>query len=95
MFLRKNARRKGAGVVLGKNGNARLGKDRTGVELRCHEVNRAAVFRKSLGERALVGIEAAQIWQERGMNVEHPSSPSLDEGGTQYAHEPGEAYNFN
>ena len=44
MLLFEDARRKGVGIVPRQHGHARLGKDRTGVELRGHEVNRAAVF---------------------------------------------------
>ena len=61
MLLFQDARRKGGGVVPWKNRHARLGKDRSGVELGGHEVNRAAVLGEPLGERALVGVEAAQI----------------------------------
>jgi hypothetical protein len=95
VLLFQDARRKGAGVVPGENRDARPGQDRPGVELGRNEVNRAAVFDEPLGERALVGVEAAQVRQQRGMNVEQASPPSLDEGGAQHAHEPGEADDFD
>ena len=61
MLLLQDARRKGGGVVARKNGDARLGEDRSGVEFGGHEVDRAAVFGEPLGERPLVGVEAAQV----------------------------------
>ncbi len=91
VLLFEDARRKGAGVVARENRHPRLGEDRAGVDLGRNEMNRAAVLGEPLGERALVGVEAAQVRQQRGMNVEQPSSPSLDEGGAQHPHEPGEA----
>ena len=63
MLLLEDARRQGVGGVSRKNRHARLEEDRAGVEFRRHKVNRAAMFGKPLGERALVGVEAAQIRQ--------------------------------
>ena len=80
VFLFQDTRCKGAHVVARKDGHARPGKDRTRVNLSGHEVNGAAMFAEPLGQSARVGVEAAQIWQQRGMDVEHPSSPPLDEG---------------
>ena len=41
-----------------------------------------------------MGVEPAQVRQQRGVNVEHAALPSLDEGRAQDAHEPGEADDF-
>ena len=81
MFLFQDARRKGGGVVARKNRHARLGKDRSGVELGGHEVNRASVLGEPLGERALVGVEAAQMRQQRRMNVENAPRHRSTKGG--------------
>ena len=83
MLLFQDARSKGVDVVPPENRHARLGYDRPGIEFGGNEVNRAAVFGEPFRERPLVGVEAAQVRQERGMNVEEASSPSLDEWGAQ------------
>ena len=64
MLLFQDPRRKGGLVVARNNWNTRLGNDRSGVELGRNEVNRAAVLSEALCERALVGVEAAQIRQQ-------------------------------
>ena len=63
VLLFQDARREDFSVVPRKNGHARLSEDRSGVKRGGHEVHRAAVLREPLGERALVGVEAAQIRQ--------------------------------
>ena len=58
-------------------------------------MDRAAVLGAPFGERALVGVEAPEVGQQRGMDVEDPAAPPLDEGGAQDAHEAGEADEFD
>ena len=38
-----------------------------------------------------MGVDAPEERQQRGMDVEHPPRPALDEAGGQHAHEAGEA----
>ncbi len=45
-------------------------------------------------ERPPVGVETAEGGQQRGMDVEQPVAPAVDQGRTQYTHEAGEANEF-
>ena len=95
MLLDQNPRRQALGVVVGQHGDPRLGDDRTGVELGLDEMDGAAVLLQAGGERALMRMQAAQVRQQRRVDVEHAPAPALDEFRPEDAHETGETDEFD
>ena len=67
--------------------NGGLRHDRPGVELRHHEMHRAAMDENAFRKRPLVGMRAAEEGQKGRVDVEHPSGPAFDEPGRQHPHE--------
>src|SRR5271165_835961 len=80
VLLFENARRERVGVVALEDTHTRLSDDWSGVKLSRNEVDRASMLGEPLGERPSVGMQPAQVGQQRGVNIEHASLPSLDEG---------------
>ena len=54
------------------------------------EMDGAAGLRVPGGQRGFVRVQALVLGQQRGVDVEHPAAPALDELGGKYAHEAGE-----
>ena len=75
----ENSRRQPRLIVIGMDRHDRLTDDRPAVELRADEMNRAAGKAHARRERLPLRVQAAEGGQQRGMDIDHPVAPSLDE----------------
>ena len=91
MFLLQHPRSQRVGRILVQHRHGGLRHDRAGVHFRRNEMHRRAVKLHAIGQRALMGVQAAIGGQEGRVDIEHPAVPLLDEPGGQHAHEAGEA----
>ena len=91
VLLMENPLRQGLGVIARKYRHMRLSNDRSSVKLRSNKVNGATVLGAPLGDRPFMGMQTTQVRQQRGVNIQQSSVPSLDERRAQNPHEPGEA----
>ena len=73
-------------AVAGQHRDCGLADDRTVVERLGDEVDRAAGVAVRVRQRLCMGVEAAVVRQQRGVDVEHPAVPLRDESGGQDAH---------
>ncbi|MBA7654549.1 hypothetical protein ES703_62429 [subsurface metagenome] len=75
-------------VVAHRHGT--LHHDRTGISLRDHEMHRRTGNLHAGLQRLAVRIEPGKRRQQRGMDVEHPPVPALNEFGGEQPHETAE-----
>src|SRR5437762_4669238 len=87
VLRREDARGQGCLVVVVPHCDRALGDDGSVVDLRSHEMSRAAVHLDAIGECAAVRIEARIRRQERGVNVEQAIAIARDDVWSQDAHE--------
>src|SRR6185312_4923828 len=78
-------------VVAGQNRHGGLHDDRPVIHLGAYEMHGAADEAHAFGERARMRIEAGEGGEQRGMDVDHPVAPMIDEARGQQPHEAGEA----
>ncbi len=95
MLLDEDAGGETISVVAREDGNTRLSQDRTIIEFRRHQMHGAAVLARAVGQRALVSVQTLVGGQQRGVNVDKPAAPALDEVAAEDAHVAGEADEFD
>src|SRR5687768_2454332 len=90
VFRFVNARAERRFVVPVEHGDGTLRDDGSRIDTLVDEVHRATsdldAVREGLPER----VDAGERWQERRVNVEHPTAPRPQERGCENAHEPRE-----
>ena len=79
MLLDQHARGQHVGRVARQHRHARLRHDRPCVQFRRDVMDGAAVLHASFGQGPLVGVQAPEVGQERGVDIEDASPPRLDE----------------
>ena len=89
VLLFEHAGRKSVRCVTGENRDFGPQDGGTGIEIGSHEMHGAAVDLRAVGQCPLMSVEALIGGEQRGMDVEHPALPALDEGRCQNAHEAG------
>ena len=77
--------------VAGQNRHRGLGDDRAVVHRRADIVDRAAMDLDAGIERAGVGVQSGEGGEQRGVDVDQPVAPALDEVLREKPHEAGEA----
>ena len=89
VFGLQNPRGKNVRRIVRHNRHPRLSQERSLIK-RCSDfMHSAARFNVASFERAGMGVQTGILRKKRGMNVQHPTSPTLDETGRQDPHEPG------
>ena len=91
MLHLQNAGGKSVGRILGPDRHAGLTQNGAVVERGCHLMHGAPGLGIACGNGAGVGVEAAILWQKRGVDVEHATLPRGGEPCGQDAHEACEA----
>lgn len=92
VFLLEDAMGEGGLIVGVEDRDGALGDDDAVVELLVDEVDGAAGDLDAVVEGLLLGIEAGEGREQRGMDVEDALREGLDEAGREQAHVSGEAY---
>ena len=86
----EHACRETFGRVAGEDGDLGRAEDRTAVEVGGDFVHRAAGDLVAGREHGGMGAKAGIVRKERGVDVDHPPGPALDELAGQDTHEAGE-----
>ena len=91
MFLAQHAGRQALRRVVRQDRHRRLNDDRPAVDLRPHVVNRAAGDAYAGLDGPGMRIQPLERRQQRGVDVDQPIAPTVDEFRREHAHEAGEA----
>ncbi|MCY1302462.1 hypothetical protein D9M70_521180 [compost metagenome] len=87
----QHPRCKAFGCIAGENRHHCLREDRAFVHAFGHEVHRAAGDLHAGVDRPLMGVQAGEERQQRGVDVEDPPLMALDEGCRKQPHIAGQA----
>src|SRR5882762_10413307 len=92
MFLAQDARREPVGTVAGQHRHGGLGDDRPAIDVGLDEMHGAAAHPDTGVERLLLGLQALEQRQQRGMAVDDPAPPALWKPRAHDPHEAGQRH---
>ena len=91
MLLDLDPRVEGLRRVAGQHRDDGLGNDRPAVHSGINEMDGTATFGGSILYRLRPSLQAWIVWEEGRVDINDPARESIQQWGSQEAHEPGEA----